>query len=230
MTKVTYKLIEHDGRYYFNDGTGHFLIDTGYGNVSVSRDGTIGPFATATREVEDFLGTSRPEGQKAKGILAPMEGYSVLLKGDTVTIDNDAQELPAHDYFIPFVSARNPIIEGKCNGKPMRFFFDSGMRMAVLDDTVLKESKPCLGTMKEWIGALHIQVEAPYYSAEYEFSDGLRFDGHGEYDFSGSFVKSIRLLYNNEFDNFFGIELFKKYDIFISLIPGKQGIAVIRRD
>ena len=180
MTKVTYKLIEHDGRYYFNDGTGHFLIDTGYGNVSVSRDGIIGPFATATREVEDFLGTARPEGQKAKGILAPMEGYSVLLKGDTVTIDNDAHELPAHDYFIPFVSARKPFIEGKCNGKPMRFFFDSGMRMAVLDDTILTDGKPCLGTMKEWIGAMHFQVEAPYYTAEYEFADGLRFDGHGK--------------------------------------------------
>ena len=240
MAKVTYKLVEHDGRYYFNDGTGYFLIDTGFGHQSISPDGKIGPFTTDSRVVggcqnvtsflDSFMGPARPEGKKTKGILAPMEGYSVLLKGNTVTIDDTAKELPEHVYFIPFVSAGGPIIEGKCNGKPMRFFFDSGMRMAVLDDHVLTDGKNCEGTIKEWIAPERCLADAPCYSAEYEFADGLRFEGHGEFDYSKVFLKKQREFNHNAFDAFFGIELFKQYDLFISLIPGKRGIAVIRRE
>ncbi len=240
MTKVSYKMIEHDGRYYFNDGTGYFLIDTGFNNHSVSRNGAIGPYSTSrnlpgesqfvSQLLDSFMGPARPEGQKVKGILAPMEGYSVLLKGDTVTIDDKAKELPEHAYFIPFLSEELPIIEGKCNGKTMRFFFDSGMRMAVLDDSVLTEGKPCLGTIKEWVAPLHCMADAQYYSAEYEFADGLRFEGHGEYDYSQSFVEDMRRHFNYEYDAFFGIEFFKQYDLFISVIPGRRGLALIARD
>ena len=237
MTKVTYKMTEHDGRYYFNDGTGYFLIDTGFGYQSISRDGKIGPFDVRKGDrligwvtLDDFMGPSRPNGEKVKGVLAPMEGYSVLLRGDnTVTIDNDAQELPAHETFIPFADPHAPIIEGKCNGKPMRFFFDSGMRMAVLDDKILMDGKPRLGTVSEWIGLVLFQVDAPYYSAEYEFADGFRFDGHGEFDYSDTFLRSIRERNGNAFDAFFGIEFFKLYDLFISLIPKKRGLALLKR-
>ena len=176
------------------------------------------------------MGPARPEGQKAKGILAPMEGYSVLFKGEMVTIDNAAQELPAHDYFIPFVSAGAPIIAGKCNGKPMRFFFDSGVRMAVLDDKILTDGKSGLGTIREWIAPEYCLADAPFYSAQYEFASGLRFDGHGEYDYSNTFLHKQREFCHHAFDAFFRIELFKQYDLFISLIPEKQWIAVIRRD
>ena len=239
MTKISYKLLEHDGRYYFNDGTGYFLIDTGFGYHSISPDGKIGPFDTDAKAFGDerasseflrmFMGPSRPDGQNVKGILAPMEGYSILLKGDTVTIDDDAKELPTHDYFIPFISDIRPIIEGKCNGKNMRFFFDSGMRMAVMDDSVLNEGKQCLGTINEWIAPLGCAADAPYYSAEYEFAGGLRFNGQGEFDYSDTFLKRIRHAFNNEFDAFFGIEFFRQYDLFISLIPGKRGLAIIDR-
>ena len=240
MTKVSYKMVEHDGRCYFNDGTGNFLIDTGFGHDSMSRNGAIGPYSTthhlpgeelfASKFLDSFMGPARPEGQKAKGILAPMGGYSVLLKGDTVTIDNNAKELPEHAYFIPFISEDLPIIEGKCNGKAMRFFFDSGMRMAVLDDPILTEGKQCLGTINEWIAPLGRMAEAQFYSAEFEFADGLRFEGHGEYDYSKSFIKDMREHCHNEFDAFFGIEFFKQYDLFISTIPGRRGLALIARD
>ena len=239
MTKATYKRIEHDGRYYFHDGTGYFLIDTGFGSCSVSLDGRIGPFTASAQSpdylqslsdfLDSFMGPARPEGHKVKGILAPMEGYSILFQGETVTIDNDARELPEHIAFIPFLSQGGPILAGKCNGKPMKFFFDSGMRMAVMDDRILTEGKPCLGTIHEWIAPLRCSAEAPYYSAVFEFADGLRFEGHAEFDYSNVFLAEQRRYNQNAFDAFFGIELFRQYDLFISRIPGQEGLAIIKR-
>ena len=56
------------------------------------------------------------------------------------------------------------------------------------------------------------------------------FNVHGEYDYSMTFLRRQREFSHHAFDAFFRIELFKQYDLFISLIPEKQWIAVIRRD
>ena len=99
MSKVTYKLEKVDGRFYFNDGTKYALIDTGYGR-SVSIDGEIGPFKVSHCDKDNlhaFNPTFMRDGQKIGAMLYPLDGFSCLMKGDSVTIDDDARELPGHE-------------------------------------------------------------------------------------------------------------------------------------
>ena len=88
MSKVTYKLEKVDGRFYLNVGAKYSLVDTGYGR-SVSVDGKIGPFTVIRRDKEKlhaFNPTFMPDGQKIGAILWPLDGFSCLMKGDSVTI------------------------------------------------------------------------------------------------------------------------------------------------
>lgn len=224
MTKVTYKLEKVDGRYYFNDGTKYVLIDTGYGRT-VSADGKIGPYSVGIEtaiEMQSFNPTFVHDGQRVGGFLCPLNGYSCLLKGDSVTIDDNAQEMPEHEWFIPFVPGHAPLVQCKVDGKHQVLFFDSGMRLPVLNDNSLVNGKEKLGDIAEWIGPLHGLAEAPFYSATFDFPCGFHFDGHFEYD-------RLNAVARWQANGFFGIELFTQYDLFISAIPGKEGIAIIKR-
>lgn len=240
MTKASYKLTEYDGRYYFNDGTGYVLVDTGFHCHSRSLDGKIGPFSVSNQSpvpivtlqffLSNFLGPAKPEGQSPKAILYPLDMKTCLLKGDTITIDDSVDELPAHRCFLPFVDPSFPVFNGKCNGKPMKFYFDTGMRMAVVDDPVLAREKECLGTIKEWIPPRQRYVDTPYYPAVFEFADGFQFEGHAEYDAGSQYLSEAKNASISNFDVFFGNEIFKQYDLFISSIPGKKGLALISKD
>ena len=224
MTKVTYKLEKVDGRYYFNDGEKYVLIDTGYGST-VSCNGKIGPYDVGIKdlgEMQSFNPTFMRDGTKIGGFLCPTTGYSCLLKGDTVTIDDNARELPEHEWFIPFVSGMGPFVSCKVDGKQKLLFFDSGMRLPVLGDNSLVKGKEKLGEIAEWIGPLQGLAEAPFYAASFDFPCGFHFDGHFEYDRLNAVARWTG-------DGFFGIELFKQYDMFISAIPQKAGIAIIKR-
>lgn len=224
MTKVTYKLEKVDGRYYFNDGEKYVLVDTGYGRT-VSYNGKIGPYRVGTQDLggmRSFNPTFMRDGTQIGGFLCPLNGYSCLLKGDTVTIDDNAQELPEHEWFIPFVPGRGPHVLCKVDGKQKDLFFDSGMRLPVLGDHSLVKGKEKLGDITEWIGPLHGLAEAPFYAASFDFPCGFHFDGHFEFD-------SLNAVASWQDDGFLGIEFFTQYDLFISAIPGKEGIAIIKR-
>ena len=229
MSSVTYKLEKVDGRYYFNDGEKYALIDTGYGR-SVSRNGKIGPFKVSNcdiNQLQAFNPTFMHDGQKIGAILCPQTGFSCLLKGETVTIDDDARELPEHEWFLPFVMDRFPVLECKVDGKEKLLFFDSGMRLPVLDDESLVEGKEKLGVIAEWIGPMHGLAEAPYYNATFDFPSGFHFEGHMEHDYLHAFVNTLsgtKLV-----KGFLGIEFVNKYDLFISVIRGKSGLAIIKR-
>lgn len=237
MAKATYRLEKVDGRHYFNDGRKYVLIDTGFGQT-VSADGTIGIFNVGMGDREwlhRFNPTVMPDGSFSDGMLCPQTGYSCLMTGgDTVEICDDATELPPHDWFIPYdqrymLNGRplKPVITGKVDGIEKTMFFDSGMRMPVMDDDSLIVGKQKLGDINERIGWKFLTVPAPYYGATFEFPCGFKFEGHFEYDYSRSLMKDI--FGDDDNKGFFGIELFDQYDLFISAIRGKHGIAVLKR-
>ena len=231
MSKVAYKLEKVDGRYYFTDGAKYVLIDTGYGK-SVSIDGTIGPFKVNHEDaqwLQSFNPTIMPDGSKIGASLWPQTGFSCLLKDDSVTIDDNAQKLPEHEWFLPYVMTKypKPLLECKVDGKKKQLFFDSGMRLPVLDDMSLIAGKEKLGEIDEWIGGMHLSAKAPYYDATFDFPCGFRFNGHFEYDYSQMFIQG--LLGNCGINGFLGIEFFNQYDLFISAVKGKFGLAIIKR-
>ena len=224
MTKITYKLDKVDGRCYFNDGAKWILIDTGY-TRTVSYDGKIGPFSVGTETLEEmrsFNPTFMHDGQKIGGFLRPLDGYSCLLKGDSVTIDDNAKELPEHAWFIPFIIPGSAMLECKVDGKHKTLYFDSGMRLPVLSDNSLVKGKEKLGVIVEWIAPMSGLAEAPYYTAAFDFQCGFHFDGHFEHDYLDAVAQWTG-------DGFLGIEFFNQYDLFISAIPGKSGLAIIKR-
>lgn len=228
MAKATYKLEIVDGRCYFNDGAKHVLIDTGYGR-SVSCDGTIGPFKVGCSNIDKlqfFNPTFMHDGQKIGAILYPLDGFNCLLKGDTVTIDDDAKELPDHEWFLPFVGGQ-PLLECAVDGRKKLLYFDSGMRLPVLDDDALVAGKETLGVIAEWIGPMHGLAEAPYYEASFDFPCGFHFDGHLEHDYLHAYVSLLSS--GTGVKGFLGIEFFNQYDLFISAIKGKSGLAIIKR-
>ncbi|MBR4517465.1 MAG: hypothetical protein IKO65_00535, partial [Victivallales bacterium] len=214
-----------------------------------SLDGKIGPF-TASKSAppspcstlqdffEYFLGPVRPEGKLPKAILNPLDYGSCLIESDSITIDDSVKELPAHDYFLPFVSSPFPmlmpipIIEGKCDGKPMRFCFDTGMRMALIDDSFVCDGKENQGTIKEWIPIpnIHRYVDVPYYPADFEFGEGFHFKGHVEIDNQGQYIKMATGGGLAGFNAFFGKEICEQFNVFISSIPGKRGVAIINKN
>ena len=122
------------------------------------------------------------------------------------------------------------MVECTVDGKRKMLLFDSGMRMAVSDDSSLIEGKQKLGDIMERIGWKYIDVPAPYYEARFEFPCGFKFDGHIEYDYSGFLLKEAFHETRDDHDKgFLGIEFFDKCDVFLSGIEGKKGIALIER-
>lgn len=228
MSQVTYNLEKVDGRCYFNDGTKYVLIDTGYGR-SVADKGMIGPFKVNNcdiKQLQSFNPTIMHDGRKIGAILYPLDGFSCLLKGDTVTIDDNAIEFPEHEWFLPFVDS-SPLLECNVDGKKKLLYFDSGMRLPVLDDDALVEGKEKLGVITEWIGIVQGLAEAPYYHATFDFPCGFHFDGHMEHDYLHAYIS--RLFGYTGVKGYLGIEFFNEYDLFISAIKGKRGLAIIKR-
>lgn len=228
MSKATYKLEKVDGRCYFNDGAKYVLVDTGYGR-SVSCDGKIGPLFVErcdVKQLQSFNPTIMHDGNKIGAILYPLESCSCLLKGDTVTIDDEVKELPEHEWFLPFIGGY-PLLVCNVDGKKKLLYFDSGMRLPVLDDDSLVEGKEKLGVIAEWIGPMHGLAEAPYYNAKFDFPCGFHFDGHLEHDYLHAYIS--RMFGFTAVQGYLGIEFFNKYDLFISAIKGKSGLAIIKR-
>jgi hypothetical protein len=237
MAKATYRIQKVDGRHYFHDGKKYVLIDTGYGRTG-SIDGTIGEFKVGLEHKEmlhRFNPTPMPDGSLVGAMLCPQTGYSCLLKNGLVEIDDDARELPKHDWFIPYderymLNGRpfKPVVACNVDGIRKTMFFDTGMRMPVIDDESIISGKKKVGETMERIGWLYTSVMAPVYNATFEFPCGLKLDGRCEYDYSHSLMKDI--FGDNDSKGFFGTEdLFGKYDVFISAIKGRHGIAIINR-
>lgn len=226
--KAEFKREMVDGRCYFNDGVKHVLVDTGYGS-SISADGRIGQFAALKREeqgIQCFNPTIMRNGRKIGAIMYPLDFNGVFLKKDTVEIDDAIQELPEHDWFIPFIGDL-PVLKCKVDGRDKTAYFDSGMRLSVFDDDSLVEGKEMLRWQPEWIGVLHGLAEAPVYNAKFEFPCGLEVEREMEHDYIHQYIKMI--FARTAVNGYVGLETFKGYDIFISGIPGKRGLALVER-
>ena len=116
MSKVTYPIVIINDRIVFNADWTYALLDTGFPN-SVSANGKIGPFAIGTMPTaffDSFIKLSTPDGAKVTAILSPNDGYNCHLTQDGLTIADEEEEIPRHDYFLPFVDRLHPIVEVRC--------------------------------------------------------------------------------------------------------------------
>ncbi|MBP5671014.1 MAG: hypothetical protein J6X49_01370 [Victivallales bacterium] len=228
MSKVTYPLAKINDRVVFNaDGT-HVLLDTGFPH-SVSGNGKIGPFNVGMQSKEffySFINLTAQDGSNVTAILSPMDGYNCRLTRDDVTITDEEEAIPEHDYFLPFVGGLLPIVEGTMNGVPIRFFFDSGARMTMFGETALAGGKPAVGSYTEWLAMLHQSATLPIYDVELDFPCGLHYNGRGalvqrqEYMMAGQMMGIQAML---------GIDFFNEYDVYFSTANNKRGIALSRR-
>ena len=171
MTKISYKLTERDGRYYFNDGTGDVLVKPGFSN------------------------------------------QSYLLQGDTITLDDCAEELPPHVCFLPFIDPTLPIFQGKFNGKVLKCAFHFGNRFSSVNTVFVWGSDV----------SLHLHSEL----LDFELGEDFHFKGHFEPAIG---IAAVLPFAQYNVDCFFGNEIFEQYDLFISSIPGKRGLAILEKD
>ena len=230
MTKMTYKTEIVDGRCYFNDGDKYVLVDTGYGHT-VSIDGHIGKWEVEPCDkdgLQSFNPTLMPNGKKIGGILCPTRGHNAMIRRDTVTIDDESTELPTHEWFIPFELPFASVIRCKVDGNEKLLFFDSGMKYAVLDDDSLVVGKEKKGYILEWIGLDKALAEVPYYNGTFEFPGGYRYEGVLEHDSIHFYVKKFR---SGGIQGFLGLLcFFEKYDVYISTVGTKRGLALVARN
>ena len=111
--KATYKIHKINERIVFNAEGTYTLLDTGFPE-SLSSNGKIGPFNVHTKTsafIDSFLNLVMPDGSKVMAIMSPMDGYNCHLKQDSITISDEEEAIPEHDYFLPFVTRREPIVE-----------------------------------------------------------------------------------------------------------------------
>ena len=174
MTKVSYKLTERDGRYYFNDGTKDVRVKPGFSN------------------------------------------QSTLLQGDTITLDDCADELPPHVCFLPFIDLTLPVFQGKWKGKVLKCAFDFGNRFSRVNGIF------CIGEDMEKAGSSPLDC-----CGEFELGEGFHFKGHFSFEFGIALMLPF-VQYN--VDCFLGNEIFEQYDLFVSSIPGKRGLAILKKD
>ena len=120
-----------------------------------------------------------PDGAEVTAILSPNDGYNCHLTQDGVTITDEEEDIPSHDYFLPFVVKRLPIVEGTVNGKQCRLFFDSGARMTMFGEEELAGGKPSTGSYTEWMAMIHQDQTLPIYDMALDFPCGLHYDGKG---------------------------------------------------
>ena len=215
MSKVTYPIVKINDRIFFNaDGT-YVLLDTGFLSRSVSVNGKIGPFNVGMRSkvyLDSFINLTAPDGSNITAILSPMDGYNCRLTQDGITITDEEEAIPEHDYFLPFVGGLLPIVEGTMNGTSIRFLFDSGARMTMFGEEALAGGKSMTGSYTEWLAMLHQNATLPVYDVELDFPCGLHYNGKGalvrkqEYHMDGQMMGIRAML---------GIDIFNEHDVYI---------------
>ena len=229
MSKVTYPIVKINDRIFFNaDGT-YVLLDTGFLSRSVSVNGKIGPFNVGMRSkvfLDSFIKLTAPDGSNITAILSPMDGYNCRLTQDGITITDEEEAIPEHDYFLPFVGGLLPIVEGTMNGTSIRFLFDSGARMTMFGEEALAGGKSMTGSCTEWLAMLHQNATLPVYDVELDFPCGLHYNG------KGALVQKQKYLMDGQMMGFramLGIDIFNEYDVYISTANDKRGLALSRR-
>ena len=228
MSKVTYPIFKVADRIFFKTEENYALLDTGFPR-SASVNGKIGPFGAgfAPNEFFDnFINLTMPDSSKVKAILSPMDGFNCLLTPDGITITDENEAIPENDYFLPFVQRKLPIVEGSMNGTPIRFFFDSGARMTMFGETELTCGRPSTGSYTEWMALLSRNATLSIYDVALDFPCGLHYEGKSafvqdrEYLMAGQWMGIRAML---------GIDVFNKYDLYISITNQQRGIALKRR-
>lgn len=244
MSKVTYPIYKASERIVFNANGTYTLLDTGFPK-SISLNGKIGPFSVNTKDrgfFDSFINLTIPDGSKVTAILTPMDGYNCHLTQDSVTITDDEEDIPEHEFFLPFIPAlvpsfipefmlpfdknKLPIVEGTMNGTPIRFFFDSGARMTMFGEEELAGGKSSMGSYTEWMAMLKKHETLSVYDVALEFPCGLHYDGKGalvedtEYLMAGRMMGIRAML---------GIDFFNEYDLYFSTANARRGIALAKR-
>ena len=226
MSKVSYEIVRKDERLFFHDGKQYVLFDSGFtkgfGKNSVSVSGEIGPFKVGTMNngfFSSFINMIMDDGKNVTAVLNPMDGYNCILKGNTITISDEETELPKHEYGFDFIDADLPLIEGSINGKPCRFFFDSGARMTMFGERSIAAEK--VRSYKEWMAMLGQYAELGVYKLTLEFPNGFKYEGEG------ALVEDRRYLAAAQMMNIramLGIDIFNHYDMAIITKGAERGI------
>ncbi len=232
MSKVTYEIIEKDERLYFHDGEKYVLFDSGFGaqfgRSSASVSGKIGPFPANVMPsafFERFIDVRMDDGEAVVGVLNCMDGYDCLLRGNTLTVTDEAGECPENEYFFEFSHPVLPLLEGEINGRPSRFFFDSGARMTMLLDRSIAAAEP-IGSYREWMGALGVYEELPVFRTELAFPNGFRRSGEGALVTNPFYTAAAA---RADISAMLGIDIFKRYDLFFAVKAKRRGIALLTK-
>ena len=228
MAKVSFEIVKHEDRLFFNDGEKYVLFDTGFidnpfGKNSASVNGKIGPFAVNTKASVFFRQFINMEinGCAVTAVFNPMDGFDCLLAGNTLTISDE--EITARGrYFLEFADDNLPILEGSLNGKSCRFFFDSGARMTMIGEPQSEKIR----TYTEWMAMAQRHADLDVYKVRLEFPCGLKYDGEGAlvthtlYQQAAAFMNIRAML---------GIDIFNEFDMAILVKGAKRGIVLIER-
>ena len=228
MSKVSFEIIRHEERLFFNDGEKYVLFDTGFidnpsGKNSASVNGKIGPFSVKTRASVFFRQFINMEinGCAVTAVFNPMDGFDCLLTGNTLTIADE--EITAQGrYFLEFADDNLPILEGSLNGKSCRFFFDSGARMTMIGEPQSEKIR----TYNEWLAMAQRHADLDVYKVRLEFPCGFNYDGEG------ALVTHTLYLQAAAFMNIramLGIDIFNEFDMAILVKGAKRGVVLIER-
>ena len=228
MGKVSFEIVKHEDRLFFNDGEKYVLFDTGFisnpfGRNSASVNGKIGPFSVKTMPSVFFRQFINMEinGCAVTAVFNPMDGFDCLLAGNTLTISDE--EITAQGrYFLEFADDNLPILEGSLNGKSCRFFFDSGARMTMIGEPQSEKIR----TYTEWMAMAQRHADLDVYKVRLEFPCGFKYDGEGAlvthtlYQQAAAFMNIRAML---------GIDIFNEFDMAILVKGAKRGVVLIER-
>lgn len=228
MSKVSFEIVKHDDRLFFNDGEKYVLFDTGFisnpfGRNSASVNGKIGPFAVNTMPsvfFKNFINI-KINNSAVTAVFNPMDGFNCLLIGNTLTISDE--EITAEGrYFFEFADDNLPILEGNLNGKSCRFFFDSGARMTMIGEPLNEKIR----TYTEWMAMAQYHANLDVYRVHLDFPCGFRYDGEG------ALVNDIRYQQAARgmgIKAMLGIDIFNEFDMAILVKGAKRGVVLIER-
>ena len=228
MGKVSFEIVKHDDRLFFNDGEKYVLFDTGFisnpfGRNSASVNGKIGPFAVNTMPsvfFKNFINI-KINNSAVTAVFNPMDGFNCLLIGNTLTISDE--EITAEGkHFFEFADDNLPILEGSLNGTSCRFFFDSGARMTMIGEPQSEKIR----TYTEWMAMAQYHADLDVYRVHLDFPCGFRYDGEG------ALVNDIRYQQAARgmgIKAMLGIDIFNEFDMAILVKGAKRGVVLIER-
>ena len=228
MGKVSFEIIKHEDRLFFNDGEKYVLFDTGFidnpfGKNSASVNGKIGPFSVKTKASVFFRQFINMEinGCAVTAVFNPMDGFDCLLAGNTLIISDE--QIPVQGkHFFEFADDNLPILEGSLNGTSCRFFFDSGARMTMIGEPQSEKVR----TYTEWLAMAQRYADLDVYKVRLEFPCGFKYDGEG------ALVTDTLYLQAAAFMNIramLGIDIFNEFDMAILVKGAKRGVVLIER-